>query len=433
MLHSLTTHSTGRVHAATGIRYRPPLVEGKEEMALLGATAALAIRVGFFAQPPAVPPPFTGPGIALAPIFTDHAVLQRAPSVSAVYGVVVGDSHATGAVVSVTADGDEDTSYSVTVKHIERVNATYFRWKVALRPTAAGSGSHTVTATCVGCQNPSIISARAHDLVFGDVYVCSGRETLCRLGCLAVSVCVGAYGCLNPQFATTQKVRLGACTADAESNMWLPMHFSLSRNITYDAILQGRFKNIRMITLDMNMQLDNNLAVFDPYIGVPAKPYSGVDFEYPGGGWLLPSVGDYPTGGIRKGMGNYQWNNNTVDTFSAACFHFAEGLTELAEQNNETIVPYGLISSSWGGTVVEVWTPNATLHQGKCSYVDGNTTADYAGTSFGPRPGGSLWTGMIAPLVNYTIFGAIWYQGRQYLISILTDNGAHLYHQIVLH
>jgi hypothetical protein len=59
-------------------------------------------------------------------------------------------------------------------------------------------------------------------------------------------------------------------------------------------------------------------------------------------------------GGVRKGMGNYQWNNNTVDTFSAACFHFAEGLAEIAEQKNETAVPMGLISSSWGGTVVEV-------------------------------------------------------------------------------
>ena len=192
--------------------------------------------------------------------------------------------------------------------------------------------------------------------------------------------------------------------------MWLPMHFSLSRNITYDAILQGRLKNIRMNTIDQNSQLDNNVAVFDPYIGVPPKPYSGVDFQYPGGGWLLPSVGDYPTGGIRKGMGNYQWNNNTVDTFSAACFHFAEALTELAEQKNETIVPYGLISSSWGGTMVEVWTPNATLRQGNCAYVDGNATADYAGNSIGPS-GGTLYTGMIAPLVNYTIFGAIWYQG----------------------
>jgi hypothetical protein len=189
--------------------------------------------------------------------------------------------------------------------------------------------------------------------------------------------------------------------------MWLPMHFSLSRNISYGAIRAGKLKNIRMNTIDMNEQLDKS-AHFDPHIGTPTKPYSGTAWNYPGGGWLLPSVGDYPDGGINKGRGNYQWNNNTVDSFSAACFHFAEGLTELAAQNNETVVPLGLISSSWGGTVVEVWTPNATLQRAACSYVGGNATVDSHGRGFGPRPGGSLYTGMIAPLVNYTIYGALW-------------------------
>jgi hypothetical protein len=73
------------------------------------------------------------------------------------------------------------------------------------------------------------------------------------------------------------------------------MHFSLSRNRTYDAMLAGKLQNIRMNTIDMNMQVDSN-PHFDPYIGVPSKPYSGTEFEYPGGGWLLPSVGDYPHG-----------------------------------------------------------------------------------------------------------------------------------------
>ena len=49
-----------------------------------------------------------------------------------------------------------------------------------------------------------------------------------------------------------------------------------------------------------------------------------------------------------------------------------------------------------GGTVVEVWTPNATLTKGECKYVDGNATADFAGQGFSSRPGGSLFTGMIA-------------------------------------
>ena len=135
---------------------------------------ALLLWGGAFAQPPSVPPPFAGPGIGLAPIFTDHAVLQRAPAVSAVFGVVVGDSHATGATVTISSDAD-GTSYSVAAEHIERVNATYFRWKAALRPTESTAGSHTISAACIGCQASSIGSAQARDIVFGDVYVCSGR------------------------------------------------------------------------------------------------------------------------------------------------------------------------------------------------------------------------------------------------------------------
>jgi hypothetical protein len=97
--------------------------------------------------------------------------------VPAVYGIVVGDPHATGATVTITSDTEDGTSYTVKAEHIERVNTTYFRWKAALQPTAAGTGSHTITAACVGCHGSSIGSARAHDVVFGDVFVCSGRET----------------------------------------------------------------------------------------------------------------------------------------------------------------------------------------------------------------------------------------------------------------
>jgi sialate O-acetylesterase len=60
--------------------------------------------------------------------------------------------------------------------------------------------------------------------------------------------------------------------------------------------------------------------------------------------------------------------------------------------------------------VVEVWTPNSTLQQGSCKYVGGNSTHDWEGRTFGPRPGGSLWNGMVAPFVNFTLQGALWYQ-----------------------
>jgi hypothetical protein len=140
--------------------------------------------------------------------------------------------------------------------------------------------------------------------------------------------------------------------------------FSLSRNYTFDRIVAGALKNIRMHTADMNQIWPENITTgkFDPWIGYPPKGYVGAAFDYVGGGWLLPSVGGYPDGAAING----HFINNTVGSFSAACWHFAEALTEMAEARNETAVPYGLISTSWGGTVIEVWTPDSVLAEGKC-------------------------------------------------------------------
>jgi hypothetical protein len=162
----------------------PPRHSGMAHCLLLWtlpAAAALSASTPRAAAPPPVPAPFAGPGIGLAPIFTDHAVLQRAPAVSAVYGVVVGDSHATGVEVTVVAQdvslwGGSGLSYTVEAEHVERVNASYFRWKAALHPTAAGTGSYSIRAACVGCLTSSIGSANITDVVYGDVFVCAGRK-----------------------------------------------------------------------------------------------------------------------------------------------------------------------------------------------------------------------------------------------------------------
>ncbi len=58
--------------------------------------------------------------------------------------------------------------------------------------------------------------------------------------------------------------------------------------------------------------------------------------------------------------------HDSVNQFSAACWHFAEQLTDMAEHAGEPIIPFGLISSQWGGTMVEHWVPNATLNAGAC-------------------------------------------------------------------
>lgn len=134
----------------------------------------------------------------------------------------------------------------------------------------------------------------------------------------------------------------------------------------------------------------------------------------------------------------------TVPGFSAVGYFFARRLYQTLKQ------PIGVIHTSWGGTPAELWTPKSVLkadpaYQGLFDSWDKAVAAypeakakyekDLAawkeltktpppeGQKAPPQPreprGGSafgspgcLYNGMIAPLLNYTIRGAIWYQGE---------------------
>ena len=115
-------------------------------------------------------------------------------------------------------------------------------------------------------------------------------------------------------------------------------------------------------------------------------------------------------------------------TFSAVGYHFGRHLRA------KTGRPVGLINTSWGGTPSEAWTREATLKSGADSgelktvkpLLDrwAGWVADEAAGR--PTPGGrtgplgrrhhhhpgNLNNGMIAPLVPFTVKGAVWYQGE---------------------
>ena len=142
-----------------------------------------------------------------------------------------------------------------------------------------------------------------------------------------------------------------------------------------------------------------------------------------------------------------KWEVCTPETaphFSAVGFFFSRRLLETLKQ------PIGLIHTSWGGTPGEFWTPKPSLEADpdfKPAFEKWEkTVADYpkakekydedmikwkeeakkaseAGTKppqapKAPRGGDAfgspacLFNGMIAPVVPYTIRGAIWYQGE---------------------
>ena len=88
----------------------------------------------------------------------------------------------------------------------------------------------------------------------------------------------------------------------------------------------------------------------------------------------------------------------TVGSFTAVGYFFGRNLQENLK------VPVGLIHTSWGGTRIETWMSKSALEATGFKITDPK--------DFGPNTRSSLYNGMLRPLLNYQVKGAIWYQGE---------------------
>ncbi len=104
---------------------------------------------------------------------------------------------------------------------------------------------------------------------------------------------------------------------------------------------------------------------------------------------------------------NCKWkacSSETVPTFSSTAYFFARKL------HKELGIPVGIINSTWGGTRAEAWTPAAGLE--KLGYTNDLKWAVDNPQDPSKKGPTRLYNGMIHPLRNFTIKGAIWYQGE---------------------
>ncbi len=92
-----------------------------------------------------------------------------------------------------------------------------------------------------------------------------------------------------------------------------------------------------------------------------------------------------------------------VENFSAIAWFFG---TDIFRSLG---VPVGLISTNWGGTPAEAWTSESTLANNPDLWY-------YSTENLGKRANDDtpsmLFNAMIHPVLNYSIKGAIWYQGE---------------------
>ncbi len=102
-----------------------------------------------------------------------------------------------------------------------------------------------------------------------------------------------------------------------------------------------------------------------------------------------------------------KWLENSsenVANISAVAYFFAKYLQEVLD------VPVGIVVSSWGGSMVESWMSRDALTPFKevdLSILDNNDAIKVPTST--PCV---IYNGKIAPLLNFTIKGFIWYQGE---------------------
>ena len=95
-------------------------------------------------------------------------------------------------------------------------------------------------------------------------------------------------------------------------------------------------------------------------------------------------------------------NREVLGGVSAAAYFFAK---EVSEKTN---IPIGIISTSWGGTAIEEWTPAWVYEQslffaGQIDLKENKINGRIAGTKF---------RSMIQPIVPFAVKGMLWYQGE---------------------
>ena len=93
----------------------------------------------------------------------------------------------------------------------------------------------------------------------------------------------------------------------------------------------------------------------------------------------------------------------TMRYFSAAAYFFARRLQA------ELDIPIGLIDTGWGATSAEVWTPKSVFDSNEHLKEQ---TSKIKENAWAPVRPSILYNGMINPIRDFRIAGALWYQGE---------------------
>lgn len=253
-------------------------------------------------------------------------VLQKSPQRAVVFGYCT------------TFTGQECSQSSIQLKLDDTIVPTSAgrarnSWIAKLPATMASNHSHTLTLLSI--TNPTTPPIILKDILFGDVWICSGQSNMAFL---------------------------------------LEHAFNGSKYVN----ASNQYKNLRMFT-----SFKNNST--KPLHEQPAIEEN----------WTISSPSGVSQDISKNGKTTF---SSALDDnwlyMSAVCYLFG------VEILKHTKYPIGLVNTNWGGTKVEFWSSAESL--ASCS--DDGSKDNISN--------GGAYNGMISPLLNMTLYGAIWYQGE---------------------
>ncbi len=145
-----------------------------------------------------------------------------------------------------------------------------------------------------------------------------------------------------------------------------------------------------------NMEMNSNWGLPDVKEELPNAANDNIRF------FTIPkTTSSYPQDNCEGRW--LQCDSNTLKSFSGVAYFFAKKI------NSTLHVPVGLISTNWGGTPAEVWMEESVVSSDP---VLKTAAAKLNTVPWWPVTPGAAYNAMIAPLINYSVAGAIWYQGE---------------------
>ena len=165
--------------------------------------------------------------------------------------------------------------------------------------------------------------------------------------------------------------------------MALPLVHTYSRNQTRDAVLAGKYSNIRI-----QAPAGGNMN--------PEQPWAT----------LKQALVARSCRGTSCKKGNDS-DSSSLMGFSATCFYFGQ---ELSDTIGAGAPPIGLVHTAWGGSTIEQWLTNATIDT--CQFARKSSSSQ------------EFHDTRVVPYLDMTLKGFLWYQGENNCHSTMGNSAA---------